>query len=206
MSDIFAQFTLYINHYGLWLLGLCIILQCHGFPSGANFMVIASGALAALGELNPLSLVLTVVAANIIGDLSCYLLWKGLGNRIFQYFPGLKARLDQPMAKTADAFERYGFLAVLLTRFPVSALAVVMNIAAGTANCRFRCFAPAVVVGETIWTAFYVGIGYWFGDSWEAVYYQLSQFSLWVALGLGLAIGIYLSAKHIIKTRPVQLY
>jgi len=206
MSDIFSQITLYLNHYGLWLLGLCIILQCHGFPSGANFMVIASGALAALGELNPISLVLTVAGSNIVGDLTCYLLWKGLGMRIFKYFPGLKKRLEGQMEKTSEAFERYGFLAVLITRFPLSALAVVMNIVAGTTQCQFRRFAPAVVIGEIVWTAFYVGIGYWFGDTWEAVYYQLSQISLWLLLGLGLSLGLYMAVKHIRKTRPAQLY
>jgi len=206
MGEIFSNITLYLNHYGLWLLGLCIILQCHGFPTGANFMVIASGALAAMGELNPAALVLTVVSSNIMGDLSCYLVWRGLGTRIFEHFPAVKERLDNQMEKTNDAFEHYGFLAVLFTRFPLSALAVVMNIVAGTTEYGFSRFAPAVVIGETMWTVFYVGLGYWFGDSWEEIYYQVSQFSLWLVLRIAIITGLYVLMSHIRKARPAQLY
>lgn len=206
MSDIMAQITPYLTQYGLWVLAVSIILQCNGFPTGANFMVIASGALLALGQFALVPLAMTVLLSNLVGDLSCYLLWKYMGGRIFEHFPGIKERLDGRMDMTNEAFERYGFLAVVITRFPVSALATVMNVVAGTAGCRLSCFVPAVIFGETIWTIFYVGFGYWFGDSWEETYALISQFSLWLVLGLGAATALYITVKQIRKTRPAQLY
>ncbi|MGE5391905.1 MAG: DedA family protein [Deltaproteobacteria bacterium] len=206
MSEIVSQLTPYLNQYGLWVLAISIVLQCNGFPTGANFMVIASGTLLAMGELALVPLALTVLLANIAGDLSCYFLWKYMGSRIFEHFPSVKERLDRKIDRTSEAFERYGFLAVVITRFPASALAVVMNIVAGTARCRLSCFAPAVIFGETLWTIFYVGFGYWFGDSWEETYSLISQFSMWLILGLGAAAAIYLTVKQIKKTRLAQLY
>lgn len=199
VNDILPQLIIYLREYGLWLLSLSIILQCNGIPTGANIMVMAAGAFAYAGELNIISLSLTVFMSNVVGDLSSYYLWKYLGSWILLHLPRLEGQLDFGMNKASDFLERFGFLAVIFTRIPFSALALVTNIVAGTTGYALSKFILADVIGELMWTAFNLGVGYWFGDSWETASSVISQFGMWVLLVVAFVIVFYLSVTQIKK-------
>ena len=197
MNDILPQLIIYLREYGLWMLSLSIILQCNGIPTGANIMVMAAGAFSYAGEINIVSLSLTVFTSNIVGDLSSYYLWKYLGSRILRRFPRLQEHLDTGLNKASDYFERYGFLAVVFTRFPLSALALVTNIVAGMTAYNLSKFIMADVIGEMMWSVFNIAVGYWFGDSWEQANSLLSQFGLWFLLVLAMVIVFNIFIRQI---------
>ncbi|MGE5396553.1 MAG: DedA family protein [Chitinophagales bacterium] len=197
MNDILPQLIVYLREYGLWLLSLAIILQCNGIPTGANLMVMAAGAFSFAGELNIFTVSLTVLVSNVTGDLSGYFIWKYLGRWLFRKLPHLEQRLNASLKRTNSSFERYAFLTVVFTRFPISTLTPVINIMAGTTAYRLSGFIPADVIGEVMWTSFYLGIGYWFGDAWEEASALLSQFSQWLLLVVALIIVFYIFTKQI---------
>jgi len=201
MIDFLPQLIIYLREYGLWLLSVCIVLQCNGIPTGANLLVIAAGAFSFAGEFNIVSLMLTVFITNVLGDLSSYFVWKYLGRWIFRNIPCVQGRLDAGIKKTRDSFERYGFLTVVFTRFPISILSSVMNIVAGTTEYLLSRFILAVVIGEMMWSAFYLGVGYWFGDSWEEASSLISQFGTWILLVVAFVIVFYLFVKQIKKEK-----
>ena len=197
VNEVLPQLIIYLREYGLWLLSLSIILQCNGIPTGANIMVMAAGAFSFAGEINMVSLSLTVFISNIVGDLSSYYLWKYLGSWILMHFPRLQGQIDVGLNKASDFLERFGFLAIVFTRFPLSALALVTNIVAGMTAYPLSKFILADAIGEMMWTAFNLGLGYWFGDSWEEANTILSQFGIWVLLVVAFVIVFYLSARQL---------
>jgi len=201
MFDILPQLIIYLREYGLWLLSLAIILQCNGIPTGANIMVMAAGAFSFAGEINMIFLSLTVFISNIVGDLSSYYLWKYLGSWILLHFPRLQGHLDAGLAKAGNSFEHYGFLAVVFTRFPLSAFALVTNIVAGMTAYKLSRFIMADAIGEMMWSSFNLGVGYWFGDSWEEASALVSQFGWWLFLVLTMVIVFYLFARLMRQTK-----
>jgi len=199
INDLLPQLIIYFREYGLWLLSITIILQCNGVPTGANLLVMAAGAFAYAGEFNLVPLGITVFISNIVGDLSSYYVWKYLGNWIWQHFPRLQGHFDASLSKAGASLERYGFPAVVFTRFPLSAFAFVTNILAGMTVYKFSSFFIAVAIGELMWSVFNLGVGYWFGDSWETAGSFISQFSIWILLVVALVIVFYLTHKQIKK-------
>lgn len=201
INDLLPQLIVYFREYGLWLLSITIILQCNGVPTGANFLAMAAGAFAYAGEFNMIALGTTVLASNIAGDLSCYYIWKHLGDWILRRFPSLRRYVETGLEKVGTSFDRYGFPTVVFTRFPLSAFALVTNILAGMTVYELYRFLAAVIIGEFMWSAFNLGIGYWFGDSWQTMGSFLSKFSTWIMLVTVLLIVFYLAVKQVKKGR-----
>ncbi len=68
-----------------------------------------------------------------------------------------------------ESFQRRAWLAIFLTRFLITALAVPTNLIAGGSGYKFRRFMLYDVLGEILWIPLYGGLGYAFGTQWEVV-------------------------------------
>lgn len=191
----------WLRQYGIGLLGAALILQTNGIPVGANFMVMAAGAFAYAGEYSLGWLALTVWAFLVAGDITSYILWRFLGNRLNERFPAFRHSIQPRLLKAGRIFDKYGAFTVIFTRFPVSALSLAINIISGTTNFRLARFVLAAAAGELLWAAFNLGVGYWFGDSWEDIGPLLPAAGQWLALLLVLLLVIYYLKKVIANHR-----
>lgn len=181
----------WLRQYGIGLLGLAIILQTNGIPIGANFMVMAAGAFAYAGEYSLGWLAFMVWVFLVAGDITSYLIWRFLGNRMTERFPTFRQSIQPRLLKAGRIFDKYGALTVTFTRFPISALSLAINIVSGTTNFKLARFILAAAIGEILWAAFNLGVGYWFGDSWEDIGPLLPAAGQWLALLLVLILVVY---------------
>ena len=189
MSDYLL--TLIIN-YGAPAFAVLLFLGALGVPVGASALVIAAGAFSQQGILSwPLMVVLGLIGA-VLGD--------ALGFGIGYY---AKDWVDQrfgrsPAWKSAEeTFDKRAGLAIYLTRFLITALAVPTNLIAGGSGILFRRFLAYDSLGELTWIVLYGGLGYLFGSQWELVSEFISNFG---GLILGLVIvagGIWLWRKRL---------
>ena len=187
MSDFLL--TQVIN-YGAPIFALLLLLGALGVPIGASVLVIAAGAFSQQGILNWYSTAALGLIGAVLGDAVSF----GVGfygkewiERRFGNSPGWK--------NARDAFDARAGLAVYLTRFLVTALAVPTNLIAGGSGIKFRRFMLYDFLGEFTWIVLYGGLGYWFGSQWEVVSDFVSNFG---GLLLGLVIlitGIVLAAR-----------
>jgi membrane-associated protein len=161
MSDFLL--TLIIN-YGAPVFAALLLLGAMGVPVGASVLVIAAGAFSQQGILSwPVT-----AALGLVGTLTGDALSFGIGfyakEWIDQHFG------SSPSWKSARAsFEKRADLAIYLTRFLVTALAIPTNLIAGGSGIRFRRFMAYDSLGEFTWIILYGGLGYWFGSEWELV-------------------------------------
>ena len=183
MSDYLL--TLVIN-YGSPFIALVIFLGALGFPVGASVLVIAAGAFAEQGILHWHTTALLGLLGAVLGDALCF----GLG-----YFA--RDWVDERFGKSPtwrsarDTFDKRAGLAIYLTRFLVTSLAIPTNLIAGGSGIRFRRFMTWDILGEITWIVLYGGLGFWFGSQWEVVSNFISSFG-GLALGLVLlGIGIW---------------
>jgi membrane-associated protein len=174
--------------YGPWIYGILFLivfaetgLVVTPFLPGDS-LLFACGALAATGILDGPALVLTLVAAAIIGNAVNYQIGRVAGPRIFAARDSRSFwhRLlnEKHLADAHAFFERHGGRAVVLARF-VPIVRTFVPFVAGAGAMTYRTFAIYNVVGCVLWVGLCLGTGYAFGN----VPIVRNNFSI-VALGI----------------------
>jgi membrane protein DedA with SNARE-associated domain len=189
MSDFLL--TLVIN-YGSPFIALVIFLGALGFPVGASVLVIAAGAFSEQGILAWHTTALLGLLGAVLGDMLSF----GLG---YYARDGVNARFGKSPTwiSARETFRKRAGLAIYLTRFMVTSLAIPTNLIAGGSGIRFRRFLTWVIAGEITWIVLYGGLGFWFGSQWEVISNFISNFG-GLALGLVLlGIGIWAGFRRL---------
>ena len=181
-----------IINYGAPLFGLILFLAALGFPLPASLLLIAAGAFSQQGFLDWVSIAVFGFLGAVIGDALSFGMGFYAKNWVSKRFEG------SPTWKNArDTFEARAGMAVYLTRFLITALAVPTNLIAGGSGIQFRRFMTYDSLGELTWIILYGGLGYLFGSQWELVSDFLSNFG-GLILGLViLGIGVWLGTKRL---------
>jgi membrane-associated protein len=199
MSDYLL--TLVIN-YGSPFIALVLFLGALGFPVGASVLVIAAGAFSEQGIIAWHTTALLGLVGVLLGDILSF----GLG-----YFnrDWVDARFGKSPAwrSARDTFNKRAGLAIYLTRFLVTSLAIPINLIAGGSGIRFRRFITWDILGEMTWILLYGGLGFWFGSQWEILGNFISNFG-GLVLGLTLlGIGIWAGLRRMkmLETRKQKI-
>lgn len=183
-----------VINYGSPLFGLFLFLGALGVPVGASVLVIAVGAFSQQGILTWYSTAVIGLLGAVLGDALSF----GIGYYAKDW---VEARFGKSKAwkGAQDTFDSRAGLAIYLTRFLITALAIPTNLIAGGSGIRFRRFMTYDALGEMTWIVLYGGLGYWFGSQWEVVSDFISNFG-GLLLGLVFLIGgIWLGTKRIKK-------
>jgi membrane protein DedA with SNARE-associated domain len=164
--------------YGAPAFGLALLLGALGIPLPGSLFVVAAGAFVRQGVLDgPLAAIFGLGGA-LLGDSLSY----GLG-RFARDWVQRRFGPSPTWRKAQATFDRRGGLAVYLTRFLLTPLAIPVNLIAGGSGYTFWRFMTYAAAGEITWLALYGGLGYAFGSQWELISQFMSDFS-------GLLIGV----------------
>jgi membrane protein DedA with SNARE-associated domain len=181
-----------IINYGAPILGVIVFFGALGIPFPATILVIAVGAFCRQGFLSWPSTGLIALTCVVLGDCLGYAMGYYARKPVLRRF-----RDSAKWAQAENAFQRWGGMSVLLTRFLITGIAVPVNLIAGTGNFSFRRFLLYDLAGETIWIFGYGGLGYLFGSQWEAVGAFLSNISGLLLGLLLLGAGIWLGFRRL---------
>ncbi len=177
--------------YGPLALGLALLLGALGIPVPGTLFVLAAGAFVRQGVLDLFTASGLGLLGAVLGDSASY--------AIGYFAKGwVERRFGQSAAwqKARDTFERRGGLAIYLTRFLLTPLALPTNLIAGGSGYSFWRFLAYDVAGEFTWIVLYGSLGYAFGSQWELINQFISDFSgLLVGLA-ALGAGIYFLARR----------
>jgi membrane protein DedA with SNARE-associated domain len=179
-----------IINYGAPILGMIVFIGAMGAPFPGTVIVIAAGAFSRQGFLSWHLTGLVALACVVFGDSISYAMGYFAREPFLRRFKG-----SERWIQAEASFNRWGGMSVFWTRFLITAIAVPVNLIAGTSNFRFRRFFFYDLLGESIWIFGYGGLGYLFGTQWEVVSDIISNIS-GAALGLVLlAVGIWLALQ-----------
>ena len=180
-----------IINYGIPILGIIVFFGALGVPFPVTLVVIAAGAFARQGLLTWYTAGLTALLFVVIGDSLSYAMGHFARTPILHRFQN-----SEKWIQAESTFNRWGGMAVFLTRFLITSIAVPINLIAGTSGFGFGRFLFYDLLGETIWIFGYGGLGYLFGTQWEMVSDVLNSVS-GLLLGLTiLGIGIWLGVRR----------
>jgi membrane-associated protein len=130
-------------------------------------LLFATGALAAIGVLDPFVVAVVLLAAAILGDAVNYSVGRSLGPKIFraEQADTLFQRLinREHLRQAHEFFERHGAVAIVSGRF-VPIVRTFVPFVAGAGTMTYPTFAVANIGGATLWVGVCVGGGYLFGN------------------------------------------
>jgi membrane-associated protein len=155
-----------IADYGFWTyLILFAIIFCETglvvlpYLPGDSLLFVA-GTLAGAGYLNIEILLVTLVAAAILGDTLNYWIGHTAGLKVLEK----KYSFVRPdhLEKTREYFDRYGGITIVIARF-VPFIRTFAPFLAGVGKMRYRWFLAYNVVGGCLWILAFTFAGFFFG-------------------------------------------
>ncbi len=200
-------FTL-VTTYGALVIFASAFLSCLAVPIPTSLMMLTGGAFVAAADLQLVQVVLAAFAGAVIGDQAGFFVGRFGGAPLVERLarsPSRRAVLDRARALV----DRRGGLGVFLSTWAVAPLGPSVNFIAGATGLGWVRFTLADLLGETIWVALYVGLGYLFAAQVATVAEVMGDVmgliaALVVALGAAAWIRAVLKAQKARKATPQE--
>lgn len=151
----------------------------------SNPFLFVCGAVWAASGLNIYLLVLALIIAAALGNLTGYWLGKSIGQAFFVDY--LKWPKQAALDKTRVFYDKHGEKGFLFCLF-LPVIRTVAPFLAGVTNMHFAKFARSATLGAVIWVLVCVLAGYFFGN----IPIIKNHLGLVTLLGLGLVIIIFM--------------
>ncbi|HUD44767.1 MAG TPA: VTT domain-containing protein [Patescibacteria group bacterium] len=188
MNFILNQLLTLVLAYGYPIVGLSVVISSIGFPFPTPIILLAAGALAALGELNFYVLFFIVLCCSVLGDITDYWLGAKLGYAILRRFNKHKSSMKL-FGKGRKYFFRWSGITIFLTRWLFSIIASVISLLAGTTGYPFGKFLLFDIPGQIISAFVFLGLGYLFSSEWQNIWTYVQSVSLLMS---GILVGTIL--------------
>jgi membrane-associated protein len=194
LSELSDTLLTFIVTYGPFALGAVVFIAAAGAPIPSTFFIVAGGAFIQQGVLDLPSTVAIVFICVVLGDTLSYGMGRLLRRTVLTRFSRSAA-----WQRAETYFSQRGALAIFLTRWLLTPIAVPINLIAGSSSYRLGRFMALAAAGELAWMLGYGTLGYTFGSQWEYVSDLVSNFS-------GLLVGLALLGAGIfwLLRRPQQ--
>ncbi len=156
-----------LEDFGLWTyLILFIIIFCETglvvtpFLPGDS-LLFATGAMTALGHLDPLLVSFSLIAAAVLGDTVNY--WTGawMGPRVFN--EKIRFLKKEHLEKTHAFYEKYGGKTIIFARF-IPIIRTFAPFVAGIGKMNYAHFILYNITGAIAWVLLFVYGGHYFGN------------------------------------------
>lgn len=156
-----------VNNYGIlsYVIIFGIIFAETGFVFTpflpGDSLLFASGAIAAIGDLNVLVLWIILLVAAFLGDTTNYWIGHFFGEKLLsKNLPLIK---KEHIEKTHKFYEKYGGKTIILARF-VPIVRTFAPFVAGIGKMHYSTFISFNIVGGILWVSLFTFAGYFFGN------------------------------------------
>jgi len=188
LVDLFAR-------YGYAVVFAGVFLENTGVPVPGETVLLSGSALAHNGTLALRGVVVTAVAAAILGDNLGFWLGRRGGRRWAERY-GPRIGLGPATLEEFDRFfERHGPKTVFVARF-ITGLRVVGALLAGGSGLPWRVFLVYNAAGAIVWCTAVAMAGYALGQSWELLERWIGRVGL-----VGSALVVILAAVWFARDR-----
>lgn len=197
MSD---QLLAAVSQYGAPALFLIAAIAAIGVPLPITLLLVVAGSMTAQGTFSLWLAIGAAGAGSIFGDQVGYAIgrWGGpaLADKVSDLF-GKRGSLQSMEAKV----RRWGGPSVFLTRWLITPLGSVINLASGTAAYPWHRFLFWDVLGEMAGAALYLSLGRYFSDRVISLYGVLGDLT-WAILAL--VATLFLGYQFIVGLRRIR--
>jgi membrane protein DedA with SNARE-associated domain/rhodanese-related sulfurtransferase len=193
----------FVVRHGYVLLFFWILAEQAALPVPSAPLLLACGALARVGRLNPFLVVVSGLAACLAADTVWFQLGRARGTKVLRFVCRVALEPDSCVRRTENAFLRWGSRSLLVAKFipGLNAVAAPLAGSSGLSRLRFLLFDTA---GALLWIAAYAGVGYAFGDQLEVIGVNAERMGHRFALLLAGAFAAWVVWKFIQRRRFIK--
>ena len=179
----------FLIRHGYVVIGSAVFAEQLGIPVPSMPVLLAAGAVAGNGALNPAACIIIAMTAAMLGDLFWFLLGRRYGGAVLGILCRISLEPDSCVERTESVYIKSGTWALVFAKF-VPGLNTVMTPLAGRfhlATSRFLLFDG---LGALLWATSYVVLGWLFRTQLE----RLADFFLRMGAGFGIVVVVSLAA------------
>jgi membrane protein DedA with SNARE-associated domain len=190
----------FVVRHGYLLLFLWLLVEQGALPLPSIPLLLACGALVRSGQLHPVLVVASGMAACLIADNVWFQLGRRRGARILHFLCRIALEPDSCVRQTENAFLKYGPRSLLVSKFVpgLNTVAAPLAGSAGTSLGRFLLFDTA---GALVWMLSYLCLGYVFSGQIEMVGAYATRMGSGALGLLGAAAAAWIVWKYIQRRR-----
>jgi membrane protein DedA with SNARE-associated domain len=186
----------WLERYGVIILPALAVFEQLGIPLPAVPALLATGALAATGRVNPWLVIGAIVVVTLPVDLVWYELGRRRGARVLSGLCRLTLEPDVCVRRTQNLFIRHGVRTLLVAKF-LPGLTTVLPPLAGVVGVPRLQFALYDIAGSVLWAGFWMGLGFAFSEAIEQVLIRVSSLGRAALLVVGAALIAYVLLKYL---------
>jgi membrane protein DedA with SNARE-associated domain/rhodanese-related sulfurtransferase len=183
-----------LSQYGVWVVGVNVLLQQLGLPIPSVPTMMVAGALASTGRLNGPAAFALSVCASLAADLLWFWAGRRFGYPVLRFLCKVSLSPDLCVRQTEGIFERWGFYSVVLSKF-VPGFSTVAPPIAGALRMPASSFVMASLASAGLWVAAAMGTGYLFASQIELVLAWMTAHLGVAALGIAIVVAGYVLFK-----------
>ncbi len=189
-----------LQHYGLWAVGLLIMVEDFGVPAPGETVLIAGAIYAGAGRLNIAAVGVVGFIAAVIGDNIGFAIGH-FGGRALALRWGRHVFLTgERLSKAEIFFHRHGGKVIVIARF-VEGLRQANGIIAGIAGMRWLRFLAFNALGAALWVGTWVSLGYLAGKHIATIYNYITQYSYYALIAAAVLLVAYIAWRLLRRHR-----
>jgi len=185
----------WVAHYGYAGIFSLLLLGIVGVPVPDEWLLTFAGYLVYKGDLRLLPAFASASLGSMCGISVSYGLGRSVGLFLIHRYGRFFRIGPEDLDRVHAWFGRFGTWTLLMGYF-IPGVRHLTAVVAGTSKLRPLVFALFAYSGALIWSATFMGVGYYFGDQWSQVLEQVQRhldILTWIALVL---VVIYLAWRH----------
>ncbi|HVO89743.1 MAG TPA: DedA family protein/thiosulfate sulfurtransferase GlpE [Casimicrobiaceae bacterium] len=183
-----------LSQYGVWIVGLNVLLQQLGLPIPSVPTMMVAGALAATGRMNGAGAFAISVAASLAADMLWFAAGRRFGYPVLRFLCRVSLSPDTCVRQTEGIFERWGFYSVVLSKF-VPGFSTVAPPIAGALRMPAGSFLAASFASASLWVGAAMTVGYLFTRQIDLILGWMSGHVGTAALFIASVVGAYIGFK-----------
>ena len=154
-----------ISHFGYVGLFIGMFSQAVGIPLSSEVQLAFAGYLASTRVLEIIPVMIAGAAGDIFGAILAYFIGYYGGRPFLMRFGRFFFVHEREIARADEWFARYGSRAVLVLKL-LPGVRAFGSFPAGVTRMAFGTFLGWTTLGASIWSVFFVGVGYLLGRNW----------------------------------------
>lgn len=198
-----AESSQFLVNHGGPVLFAAIFLEQLGLPLPGVPWLLAAGALAAVGKLNPFLALAVTVFACLIADLIWFYLGRYGGHRVLGLLCRVSLEPDSCVRRTQDTFARYGMRGLMAAKF-VPGLSTVAPPLAGMSGISAGRFLFFDGVGAFLYGGAFIALGALFSSQLEQVGAGLASIGGSALVVVAVLVVCYVGFKYFQRQRLLR--
>ena len=175
-------------------------------PFPGDTVIVIGGTLVAAGKMDFVTMYLAVLTGNLLGALVMFY----LGSHVIQFLRRLtgKSKLGEFLSpeylkKSEEWFQKYGFWAVVFSRFSAG-IRFFVAIVAGMSKMNVAAFVIAFTIATLLWNSLLIYGGYALGANWQTLIDILRVYNIFVMGGIAILVIAYFTVKKLRQHRKIK--